>query len=63
MTVYICAKCKHLRCAVIDTPESHVPRNPGGCHMFDGRDAAWSKVTDPVFADALRICDAQGVRA
>lgn len=53
MRVYYCAKCEHLRCAVIDT--IHEPRNDGGCHMFDGRDADWREVTDPVFAAALRV--------
>jgi hypothetical protein len=53
MTVYLCAKCEYLRCAVVDT--GHVPRNDGGCHKFDGRDAAWHEVTDPAFAAALRF--------
>lgn len=53
MSVYYCAACDYLRCAIVDNGQP-LPRNEGGCHKFDGRDADWREVVDPGFADALR---------
>lgn len=52
MSVYYCAKCEYLRCAIVDNGQ--VPRNEGGCHKFDGRDADWREA-EPAFAAALRV--------
>jgi hypothetical protein len=61
MSVFYCAKCTYLRCAIVDNGK--IPRNEGGCHKFNGRDAYWREVTDPAFAAALRARVEPEVRA